>query len=133
MTRPEDSQMIKKQPQGGHSDLAPSSKDWASQSSGDDSDYTPQKDLWARSHPKQGEPEPDFGVRSQAPGRDVADGQPKSRVDDVRRPDPEDEDEKLDEALQESFPASDPPAAAHPGVTGWDVENEAMKRGGGKR
>ena len=41
-----------------------------------------------------------------------------------------DEDEKLDEALQESFPASDPPQPAQPGVTGWDADKVPGKAGG---
>ena len=32
-----------------------------------------------------------------------------------RRPDPDHEEELLDEALEESFPASDPPALVEPG------------------
>lgn len=35
----------------------------------------------------------------------------------TRAPDPENEEELLDEALEESFPASDPPAPVHP--QGW--------------
>jgi hypothetical protein len=31
-------------------------------------------------------------------------------------PDPDDEDERLDEALEESFPASDPPSLTEPGL-----------------
>ena len=38
-----------------------------------------------------------------------------------RSPDPDDEDDKLNQALKDSFPASDPPQSAQPGVTGWDV------------
>lgn len=45
-------------------------------------------------------------------------------------PDPDSEDEKLDEALQESFPASDPPQPAQPGVTGWDADKVPGKAGG---
>ncbi len=46
-------------------------------------------------------------------------------------PKPANDDERLDEALKETFPASDPPASTHPGVTGWDVEDE--KADGEKR
>jgi hypothetical protein len=38
------------------------------------------------------------------------------------------DDEQLDEALKESFPASDPPAPAHPDVTGWDLEDHEDPR-----
>ena len=38
-----------------------------------------------------------------------------------RSPDPDDEDDKLNQALKDSFPASDPPQPAQPGVTGWDA------------
>ena len=50
-----------------------------------------------------------------------------------RRPDPHDKDEQLDNALKDSFPASDPPEPAQPGVTGWDLDDEAEKKAGGKR
>ena len=46
-----------------------------------------------------------------------------------RRPDPHDKDEQLDNALK----ASDPPEPAQPGVTGWDLDDEAEKKAGGKR
>jgi hypothetical protein len=49
------------------------------------------------------------------------------------RPDPEDDDDKLESALEDSFPASDPPQPAQPGVTGWDAGDEAVKKTGGKR
>lgn len=46
-----------------------------------------------------------------------------------RKPDTKrEEDKKLDEALDESFPASDPPAPAHPDVTGWDVDEKPEPR-----
>jgi hypothetical protein len=48
-----------------------------------------------------------------------------------RRPDPDDKDDQLNQALKDSFPASDPPQPAQPGVTGWDADDEAKK--GGKR
>jgi hypothetical protein len=48
------------------------------------------------------------------------------------RPDPDNKDEQLEEALEDSFPASDPPQPAQPGVTGWDAEDDA-KQGGKKR
>jgi hypothetical protein len=47
-------------------------------------------------------------------------------------PDPANENELLDEALEESFPASDPPQPAQPGVTGWDLDDEE-KEGAKKR
>ena len=40
------------------------------------------------------------------------------------RPDPDDKDEKLEKALEDSFPASDPPQPAQPGVTGWDADEK---------
>ena len=48
-----------------------------------------------------------------------------------REPDPDDKDDKLHQALKDSFPASDPPQPAQPGVTGWDVEDETKKTAGG--
>jgi len=44
-----------------------------------------------------------------------------------RSPDPEDKDDKLNQALKDSFPASDPPQPAQPGVTGWDLTEEEKK------
>ena len=40
-----------------------------------------------------------------------------------RRPESGNEDDKLDQALKDSFPTSDPPQPAQPGVTGWDLED----------
>jgi hypothetical protein len=121
--------MIKQQIQAGHSDLGPSSKDWGPGVSGHDEDYTPEKDLWAQTHREGG----DGGMRKSSAGRDPRKGTSAEHADDVRRPNPDDEDEKLDEALQESFPASDSPAPAHPNVTGWDIKDEATEKAGGKR
>jgi hypothetical protein len=45
-----------------------------------------------------------------------------------RSPDPDDEDDKLNQALKDSFPASDPPQSAQPGVTGWDRKDEDKKK-----
>jgi hypothetical protein len=50
-----------------------------------------------------------------------------------RSPDPKDKDDKLNQALKDSFPASDPPQPAQPGVTGWDAEDDAVEKAGGKR
>ena len=37
---------------------------------------------------------------------------------------PATDDERLDEALKETFPASDPPAPTHPDITGWDLDDK---------
>ncbi len=39
-----------------------------------------------------------------------------------RRPECVKEDDKLDQALKDTFPTSDPPQPAQPGVTGWDLD-----------
>lgn len=44
-----------------------------------------------------------------------------------RSPDPEDKDDQLNQALKDSFPASDPPQSTQPGVTGWDLTDEEKK------
>lgn len=44
-----------------------------------------------------------------------------------RSPDPDDKDDQLNQALKDSFPASDPPQAAQPGVTGWDLTDAEKK------
>ena len=43
-----------------------------------------------------------------------------------RSPVPEDEDDKLDQALKDSFPTSDP-QSAQPGITGWDLKDDKKK------
>ena len=45
-----------------------------------------------------------------------------------RSPDPDDKDDKLNQALKDSFPASDPPQPAQPGVTGWDLTEEEKRK-----
>lgn len=45
-----------------------------------------------------------------------------------RSPDPHDDDDKLNQALKDSFPASDPPQPAQPGITGWDLKDEEKKK-----
>ena len=55
--------MIKEQQHGGHSDLAPSSKDWQPGSPGRDEDFTPEKDLWTlnrKGHQGAGRPGEDI-------------------------------------------------------------------------
>jgi hypothetical protein len=42
------------------------------------------------------------------------------------RPDPDSQEELLDEAIEESFPASDPPASTQP-ATGWVEADEDEK------
>ena len=42
------------------------------------------------------------------------------------RPDPDSQEELLDEALEDSFPASDPPSPAQP-ATGWVEADEDEK------
>jgi hypothetical protein len=54
----------------------------------------------------------------------------ESRKDEERRRrTAANENAKLDEALKESFPASDPPESTQPGVTGWDLEHEKKTSG----
>lgn len=91
--------MIKQQTSTGHSDLAPSSKDWQPGSEGHDEAYTPEKDLWAQTH-------------------GGGDGKPA----DAPKTKQEKSDD-LDEELEESFPASDPPASTDP-ATGWDIDRK---------
>lgn len=45
-----------------------------------------------------------------------------------RSPVPGDEDDKLEQALKDSFPASDPPGPAQPSVTGWDLKDDEKKK-----
>ena len=44
-----------------------------------------------------------------------------------RSPDPDDKDDKLNQELKDSFPASDPAQSVQPGVTGWDLTEEEKK------
>ena len=48
-------------------------------------------------------------------------------VDDVKLPPNPTTDEKLDEGVQETFPASDPVSIAHPSETAYDRE-QRLKR-----
>lgn len=96
----------------GHSDQGPASKDWEDPGS----DVRPGRDL-------------DAG--RQAPGQDVQPGtRERGKSWQSDRPDPDSPDQKLDKALEDSFPASDPPAPAQPGITGWDADDPAGKSGG---
>jgi hypothetical protein len=45
-----------------------------------------------------------------------------------RSPVPHDDDDKLNQALKDSFPASDPPQPAQPKVTGWDLTEEEKEK-----
>lgn len=117
----------------GHSDLGPSSKDWLPGSSGRDEDFTPEKDLWTKAHKGDlGEGRPGEDVHSESAAsaqRDSGSGvqpgtQHEGRSWQSRRPEPGNEDDKLDQALKDSFPTSDPPQPAQPGVTGWDLGDE---------
>ena len=46
-----------------------------------------------------------------------------------RSPDPDDKDDKLNQELKDSFPASDPAQSVQPGVTGWDLtDKEKLKQ-----
>jgi hypothetical protein len=101
-----------------HSDLGPSSKDWQPGGPGRKADFAPGNDLRRKSH-AENEVQPGTAH--------------EGKSWQSRRPDPDDKQEQLDKALEDSFPASDPPAPAHPDVTGWDVDDEAVKRAGGTR
>ncbi len=134
--------MSAREPNHRHSDLGPSSKDWQPGSPGRDEDFTPEKDLWTLSHKGnlgEGRPGEDLqrgGDQASGQGRggDVQPGTAhEGRSWQSRRPDPDSEDDKLDQALKDSFPASDPPEAAQPGVTGWDLTEEERKRAGQSR
>ena len=130
--------MIREQQHRGHSDLAPSSKDWQPGSPGRDEDFTPDKDYWTlnrKAHEGDGRPGED--VRS----GDAANASPASHGDiqpgtarpgrtwQSNHPAPHGEDEALDDAVEDTFPASDPPALTQPGSTGWDLEDHYRAEG----
>ena len=76
---------------------------------------------------------PPTDVEPKGQGKDVQPGTAtKGKSWQSHRPDPDDADDKLEEALEDSFPASDPPQATQPGVTGWDAGDEVNKKTGGK-
>src|SRR5688572_11074408 len=106
--------MIREQQHVGHSDLAPSSKDWQPGSAGRDEDFSPEKDLWGRDH----------GGRTGA-GRPAQDIQPGTahpgKTWQSDHPGPRTADEELDAEVEATFPASDPPSITQPGSTGWDI------------
>ena len=114
-----------------HSDLGPSSKDWQPGSAGRDSDFTPEKDLWTAAHKGSlgaGRPGEDVHSESASSAQRHGSGggiqpgtQREGRSWQSRRPEPGNEDDKLDQALKDTFPTSDPPQPAQPGITGWDL------------
>ncbi|HVJ11327.1 MAG TPA: hypothetical protein VNC62_07125 [Burkholderiales bacterium] len=53
-------------------------------------------------------------------------------VDDVKLPPNPTTDEKLDEGIEETFPASDPVSIAHPSETAYEREQRLKKRNGKK-
>lgn len=121
----------------GHSDLGPSSKDWLPGSAGRDEDFTPEKDLWTKAHKGDlGEGRPGEDVHSESTASARSDSrasiQPgthhEGRSWQSRRPESGNEDDKLDQALKDSFPTSDPPQPAQPGVTGWDLDDGDASR-----
>ena len=71
-----------------------------------------------------GDGDPDRAARkTDKKAKDVQPGTgEKGKSWQSRSPDPDDKDDKLKQALKDSFPASDPPQPAQPGVTGWDVD-----------
>jgi hypothetical protein len=52
----------------------------------------------------------------------------REKFDSEKRKSATRKNEELDEALKESFPASDPPESTQPGVTGWDLTEEEKKK-----
>jgi len=115
-----------------HSDLGPSSKDWQTGSTGRDEDFTPEKDLWTRAHKGDlgaGRPGEDIHAAGSSYGGRGSDIQPGTqhtgRSWQSHRPDYGNMDSKLDQALEDTFPTSDPPQPAQPGVTGWDLGNRS--------
>jgi hypothetical protein len=128
--------MIRQQQHGGHSDLAPSSKDWQPGSPGRDEDFTPDKDYWTlnrQAHQEAGDPGEDINSGDGSNSSPVSDGdiQPGTarpgRTWQSNRP--HSEDEALDGAVEDTFPASDPPALTQPGSTGWDLEDHYRAEG----
>lgn len=123
-----------------HSDLGPSSKDWQPGSAGRDESFTPDKDLWTAAHKgnlgagRPGEDVHPGGVSGAHSGaashdNDIQPGtQTAGRSWQSRRPHPDDAEAKLDQALQDTFPTSDPPSPALSGITGWDVGNSERNR-----
>jgi hypothetical protein len=77
-----------------------------------------------------GESDPDRAARrSDRKAKDVQPESGESAKDwQSRSPLHDDEDDKLNQALKDSFPASDPPQPAQPGVTGWDVKDKNGKK-----
>ena len=81
-----------------------------------------------------GDRDPDRDDRkTKTSAKDVQPGTAETRKDwQSRPPILNDEDDKLNQALKDSFPASDPPQPAQPGVTGWDLKDDEKKKKAGK-
>lgn len=56
------------------------------------------------------------------------DGNASDAVDDVKLPPNPTTDEKLDEGIEETFPASDPVSIAHPSETAYQREQRLKKQ-----
>jgi hypothetical protein len=79
-----------------------------------------------------GDRDPDVRKGNDMPGsakdREVQPGTSEpGRSWQSRSPNPDDEDDKLHQALKDSFPASDPPQSAQPGATGWNLTDGEKK------
>ena len=138
--------MIGRETSDRHSDLGPSSKDWDPGSVGRDEDFTPDKDRWTLARKGdlgEGRPGEDVHASPEAEagkavvggtGEDVQPGTAQEGKSwHSHRPDPDDKDDQLEAALQDTFPTSDPPSVTQPGVTGWDVGDDAAEKGGGRK
>jgi hypothetical protein len=68
-------------------------------------------------------------AKTRPTGKDVQPGTAqKGKSWQSGSPHPDDEEEKLESALEDSFPASDPPAPAQPMATGWEVIDKQKKQ-----
>ena len=74
-------------------------------------------------HRKKRKPQPTGGSTTNA----------SDAVDDLKLPPKPTVDEKLDEGVQETFPASDPVSIAHPSETAYEREQRLKREAKNKR